>query len=78
MATIDAPARRLRENTERPITVDQGTNTIVGTDPAKIRRAFDDVIATGGKAGRVPEYWDEFFTKEEAKRAKLKHFRNCF
>jgi UDP-N-acetylglucosamine 2-epimerase (non-hydrolysing) len=48
----------LRESTERPITVDQGTNTIVGTDAGKILTAYEDVMATGGKAGRVPELWD--------------------
>jgi UDP-N-acetylglucosamine 2-epimerase (non-hydrolysing) len=55
---LGIPCITLRENTERPITVDQGTNTIVGTDPALIREVFDDVMANGGKAGRVPELWD--------------------
>lgn len=55
---LGVPCITLRENTERPITVEQGTNTIVGTDPARIRESFDDVMANGGKAGRVPELWD--------------------
>ncbi len=55
---LGVPCITLRENTERPITVTQGTNTIVGTDVAKIRACFDDVLATGGKAGRVPALWD--------------------
>ncbi|MCB1797319.1 MAG: UDP-N-acetylglucosamine 2-epimerase (non-hydrolyzing) [Gammaproteobacteria bacterium] len=55
---LGIPCVTLRENTERPITVEQGTNTIVGTDPAKIRACFDDVMASGGKSGRVPELWD--------------------
>lgn len=55
---LGVPCITLRENTERPITVTQGTNTIVGTDPTRIRAAFEDVIATGGKAGRTPELWD--------------------
>jgi len=55
---LGVPCITLRENTERPITVTQGTNTIVGTDAARIRSCFDDVLATGGKAGRVPELWD--------------------
>ena len=55
---LGVPCITLRENTERPITVDQGTNTIVGTDPVRIREVFDDVMANGGKAGRVPELWD--------------------
>ncbi|MDX2447348.1 MAG: UDP-N-acetylglucosamine 2-epimerase, partial [Desulfobacterales bacterium] len=48
----------LRENTERPITVDGGTNTIVGTNVKLIRDSYRDVIETGGKSGRVPELWD--------------------
>jgi UDP-N-acetylglucosamine 2-epimerase (non-hydrolysing) len=48
----------LRENTERPITVEQGTNTIVGSDAGKIMRCVDDILATGGKSGRVPPLWD--------------------
>ena len=55
---LGVPCITLRENTERPITVTQGTNTVVGTDPAKIRACFDDIVATGGKAGRVPPLWD--------------------
>lgn len=55
---LGIPCITLRENTERPITVEDGTNTIVGTDPALIRKAFDEIMSTGGKAGRVPELWD--------------------
>lgn len=55
---LGVPCVTLRENTERPITVEQGTNTIVGTDAGKIMAAYEDVMASGGKAGRVPELWD--------------------
>ncbi len=55
---LGVPCITLRENTERPITVEQGTNTIVGTDPVKIQASFDEVMANGGKAGRIPELWD--------------------
>lgn len=55
---LGVPCITLRENTERPITVNQGTNTIVGTDVDKILAAHEDVMATGGKVGRVPELWD--------------------
>ncbi len=55
---LGVPCITLRENTERPITVDQGTNTIVGTDPGRILAAVDEVLTTGGKQGRVPELWD--------------------
>lgn len=55
---LGVPCITLRDNTERPITVGQGTNTIVGTDPAKISACFDDILKDGGKAGRVPALWD--------------------
>ncbi|MEZ5567652.1 MAG: UDP-N-acetylglucosamine 2-epimerase (non-hydrolyzing) [Halioglobus sp.] len=55
---LGVPCITLRENTERPITVTQGTNTVVGTDPAKIIACYEDVISTGGKRGRSPELWD--------------------
>ncbi|HET8702092.1 MAG TPA: UDP-N-acetylglucosamine 2-epimerase, partial [Nitrococcus sp.] len=47
-----------RENTERPITVEQGTNTVVGTDPTRILANVRQIMACGGKAGRIPELWD--------------------
>lgn len=55
---LGVPCITLRENTERPITVTEGTNTIVGSDPLKIMQCVDDVLQSGGKSGRVPEYWD--------------------
>jgi len=55
---LGVPCVTLRENTERPITVDQGTNTVVGSSPAHILAAVDEILRTGGKAGRVPELWD--------------------
>jgi UDP-N-acetylglucosamine 2-epimerase (non-hydrolysing) len=55
---LGVPCLTLRNNTERPITVDQGTNLIVGQSRAKILTATEDILASGGKAGRVPEYWD--------------------
>lgn len=55
---LGVPCVTLRENTERPITVTQGTNTIVGTDPDKIRAVVADILANGGKSGRTPSLWD--------------------
>lgn len=55
---LGIPCLTVRENTERPITIDEGTNTLVGTDPAAIAAAFRDIVAHGGKRGRVPEFWD--------------------
>jgi UDP-N-acetylglucosamine 2-epimerase (non-hydrolysing) len=55
---LGVPCITLRESTERPITVDEGTNTIAGTDRALILGLVDEVLANGGKAGKIPEGWD--------------------
>jgi UDP-N-acetylglucosamine 2-epimerase (non-hydrolysing) len=55
---LAVPCLTLRENTERPITVEQGTNTLVGRDRARILRLVDEILGTGGKRGRSPELWD--------------------
>jgi UDP-N-acetylglucosamine 2-epimerase (non-hydrolysing) len=55
---LGVPCVTLRNSTERPITVDQGTNTIAGQDQGKILAVFDDVMKNGGKTGRIPEFWD--------------------
>jgi UDP-N-acetylglucosamine 2-epimerase (non-hydrolysing) len=55
---LGVPCITLRNNTERPITVNEGTNTIAGLDSAKILTIFDEIMLTGGKAGRIPELWD--------------------
>jgi UDP-N-acetylglucosamine 2-epimerase (non-hydrolysing) len=55
---LGVPCLTMRENTERPITVEQGTNVLVGRDRTLIRRCVAEILATGGKRGRVPELWD--------------------
>ena len=55
---LGIPCLTMRPNTERPITVDEGTNTLVGAERGRILAVVDDVIRTGGKRGRIPEYWD--------------------
>lgn len=55
---LGVPCLTMRENTERPITVEQGTNTMVGCDAAAIMSNVDKILAGGGKLGKVPEYWD--------------------
>jgi UDP-N-acetylglucosamine 2-epimerase (non-hydrolysing) len=55
---LGVPCITLRNNTERPITVEQGTNTLAGQNPARILAVVDDVLRNAGKAGRIPELWD--------------------
>ena len=55
---LGIPCLTLRENTERPITVEQGTNRLVGVDPCAIRAALDAVLAAETTASVRPELWD--------------------
>jgi len=55
---LGVPCLTMRENTERHITVEHGTNTLVGRDRSAILSAVDAILASGGKRGRVPELWD--------------------
>jgi UDP-N-acetylglucosamine 2-epimerase (non-hydrolysing) len=56
---LGIPCLTLRENTERPVTVEMGTNTIVGTDPVKITtHALAALNGTSNKASHVPPLWD--------------------
>lgn len=55
---LGVPCLTLRENTERPITVEQGTNTMVGRDRRAILSGAVDILSGGGKRGRIPELWD--------------------
>ena len=55
---LGVPCLTLRSNTERPITVEQGTNTLVGTDRAAILAGVAEIQAGQGKRGRIPELWD--------------------
>jgi UDP-N-acetylglucosamine 2-epimerase (non-hydrolysing) len=55
---LGVPCLTLRTNTERPVTVTQGTNIIVGQDPARIREAALAALSGDSKQGQVPDLWD--------------------
>jgi UDP-N-acetylglucosamine 2-epimerase (non-hydrolysing) len=55
---LGVPCLTLRHNTERPITVEEGTNTLVGTDHDTIFDAAQRVLAGQGKVGKRPALWD--------------------
>lgn len=57
-SVLGVPCLTLRDNTERPITVDVGTSTLVGNDPSRIRRLFHDVLENRYKKAEIIPFWD--------------------
>ena len=56
---LGIPCLTLRENTERPITIEMGTNVLVGTDPEKIKLAAKSALATDRTSEiKIPPLWD--------------------
>jgi len=55
---LGTPCLTLRENTERPITVEMGTNRLVGSEPERIMRAYREVVGGEMMSGGPPPLWD--------------------
>lgn len=55
---LGVPCLTLRENTERPITVNVGTNVLVGRDLDRMRQVLEDTLAGKNKRGCIPPLWD--------------------
>ena len=55
---LGVPCVTIRENTERPVTVDEGSNVLAGTDPAAILLEARKILRGEGKQGRRPHLWD--------------------
>ena len=55
---MGVPCMTLRDNTERPETVDVGTNELIGTNPKAIKPALEKLFSGEWKKGAVPELWD--------------------
>jgi UDP-N-acetylglucosamine 2-epimerase (non-hydrolysing) len=55
---LGVPCLTLRNNTERPITVEKGTNTVVGTTPETITMAAIAILQGNIKLGQRPALWD--------------------
>ena len=55
---LGIPCLTIRENTERPITVIEGTNELMGTSKEKIMDCFNTIMSKSWKTGRKPKLWD--------------------
>jgi UDP-N-acetylglucosamine 2-epimerase (non-hydrolysing) len=55
---LGVPCITLRDNTERPITLEQGTNILAGTNPKRIVEAFNNVLAAKRLPSSRPQFWD--------------------
>ena len=55
---LGVPCLTLRPNTERPVTITQGTNLLVGNDPDRIMAEVENILAGRGKKGGQPKLWD--------------------
>ncbi len=55
---LGVPCLTVRLNTERPVTVTEGTNRLVGIDPERVIEAGLAALADGGGPGMIPELWD--------------------
>jgi len=52
------PCMTLRDNTERPETITEGTNELLGTDPKAIKPAMEKLFSGSWKKGKIPHLWD--------------------
>ncbi|GAC1446595.1 MAG: UDP-N-acetylglucosamine 2-epimerase (non-hydrolyzing) [Pyrinomonadaceae bacterium] len=55
---LGVPCLTVRENTERPVTVEVGTNTLIGTDMSRLCIEAARIIGGEAKRGRIPDLWD--------------------
>ena len=55
---LGVPCLTLRENTERPVTLTEGTNTLVGLNPERLKQEAQQILSGKAKQGRTPALWD--------------------
>ena len=55
---LGIPCMTLRDNTERPETIEFGTNELIGTDPKNLESFFKKLFNKKWKRGSIPKYWD--------------------
>lgn len=55
---LGVPCLTMRENTERPVTIEVGTNLLVGTDEEEVKERALEILSGHTKKGKIPEKWD--------------------
>jgi len=55
---LNIPCLTIRDNTERPVTITQGTNVLVGSDAGRLVSEAENILDGKRKKGRTPKYWD--------------------
>ncbi|WOO42930.1 non-hydrolyzing UDP-N-acetylglucosamine 2-epimerase [Rubellicoccus peritrichatus] len=55
---LGVPCLTLRDNTERPVTVTEGTNVLIGSDFKLLQQQIDEIVSGNAKQGRIPDKWD--------------------
>jgi len=55
---LKIPCLTMRENTERPVTIKEGTNTLAGKDKYRILKTIRRILGSKYKKGKIPEFWD--------------------
>ena len=77
---LGIPCLTLRENTERPVTVTEGTNRLVGKNRERILSEGLRIIGGERPPGRIPEYWDGFAAQRivQALLANKKEIKNFY
>jgi UDP-N-acetylglucosamine 2-epimerase (non-hydrolysing) len=58
ITTFGIPRFTIRENTERPVTIEKGTNILVGNDRDRILEESFKILNGKGKKGKIPRLWD--------------------
>jgi UDP-N-acetylglucosamine 2-epimerase (non-hydrolysing) len=80
---LGVPCLTMRENTERPVTVEIGTNVLVGTDQTRLSMELNKILSGTMKKASVPPFWDgnaadriaQFICNERAFAASAPHLR---
>jgi UDP-N-acetylglucosamine 2-epimerase (non-hydrolysing) len=72
-STLGIPCLTLRPDANRRVTVEQGSNSVVGSSLKQLMAELSEILDTGGKGGQVPELWDGHVAERIAD--KIAHLR---